>query len=304
MKIRYPFQYHGWSNCVLLSNDIVDLIATTDVGPRIMRFGFKGEQNEFFESADTLGQTGGEEWHSYGGHRLWHAPENIERTYFPDNSPIKYEDHGNFIRLVQPVEPNSAIQKEIDLFLSPDSTKVQIVHRLNNQGLWPIELAPWAISVMAPGGIAIAPFPPRGQHPEALLPVNSLSLWAYTDMSDPRWTWGHEYLMLQQDPSIELPQKVGMLSNDGWVAFANNGHLFIKAFNPDLDYFHPDFNSNIEFFTNQNFLELETLGAMNELEPDASIEYIEHWYLFDNIPQPKSESEVIRSILPALESIF
>ena len=29
------------------------------------------------------GKTGGSEWHIYGGHRLWHAPEVMPRTYYP-----------------------------------------------------------------------------------------------------------------------------------------------------------------------------------------------------------------------------
>ena len=81
-------EYKGWSNCVRLSNDLVDLIATTDVGPRIIRFGFVGGENEFKEYEDMMGQTGGDEWRTYGGHRLWHAPEVQPRTYFPDNAPI------------------------------------------------------------------------------------------------------------------------------------------------------------------------------------------------------------------------
>ena len=41
--------YRGWPNCCRLSNGLIDLIATTDVGPRIIRFGFVGEDNEFKE---------------------------------------------------------------------------------------------------------------------------------------------------------------------------------------------------------------------------------------------------------------
>jgi len=37
----------GWANCYRLSNDEVDLILTSDVGPRIMRYGFVDGQNVF-----------------------------------------------------------------------------------------------------------------------------------------------------------------------------------------------------------------------------------------------------------------
>ena len=76
-------EYRGWQNCYRLSNNLVDLIVTTDVGPRVIRFGFVGEENEFKEYEELMGRTGGAEWRIYGGHRLWHAPEARPRTYYP-----------------------------------------------------------------------------------------------------------------------------------------------------------------------------------------------------------------------------
>ena len=54
--------YKGWPNSYRLSNGTVDLVVTTDVGPRIIRFGFVGGENEFKEYEDMLGKTGGDEW--------------------------------------------------------------------------------------------------------------------------------------------------------------------------------------------------------------------------------------------------
>ncbi|HQE83180.1 MAG TPA: hypothetical protein PLM14_09285, partial [Candidatus Hydrogenedentes bacterium] len=71
--------YGGWPNCIRIAKGPIELIATTDVGPRIIRFGFSGGHNLFKEFEEHLGQTGGDEWRSYGGHRLWHAPEASPR---------------------------------------------------------------------------------------------------------------------------------------------------------------------------------------------------------------------------------
>ena len=49
-------EYRGWPNCYRLSNGLIDLIVTTDVGPRVIRFGFVGEENEFKEYDDDGGQ--------------------------------------------------------------------------------------------------------------------------------------------------------------------------------------------------------------------------------------------------------
>ena len=63
------------------------MIATTDVGPRIIRFGFVGEENEFKEYEDTTGQVGGDEWRIYGGHRLWHAYVMNKLDFYFNDDP-------------------------------------------------------------------------------------------------------------------------------------------------------------------------------------------------------------------------
>ena len=94
--------YTGWPNCYRLANGLVELVVTTDVGPRVIRFGFVGGANVFKEYDAMLGLTGGDEWRIYGGHRLWHAPEGKPRTYCPDNGPVQIEEHPGFVRLIQP----------------------------------------------------------------------------------------------------------------------------------------------------------------------------------------------------------
>lgn len=54
-------EYRGWPDCCRLSNDVIDLVLTADVGPRIIRFGFLGVANEFHEFGDMSGQSGGDE---------------------------------------------------------------------------------------------------------------------------------------------------------------------------------------------------------------------------------------------------
>lgn len=293
--------YEGWPTCYRLSNGQVELIVTTDVGPRIIRFGFVGQQNEFAQFAEMMGQVGGEAWRLYGGHRFWHAPEDLKRTYMPDNGPITFEQHKGFVRLIQPTEAQTGIQKEIDIRLSPQGARVQMTHRLRNHNLWPVELAPWALSVMAPGGMGIVPLPPRRAHDEQLLPANTLTLWAYTDMSDPRWYWGRRFIMLSQDPNASQAQKVGVSCRDGWAAYARQGHLFVKEFEYVAGANYPDLGSSVELFTDADMLEVETLAPLAPLAPNATVEHIERWHLFDNVPQPQNEADIVRDIMPLIK---
>ncbi len=51
--------YRGWQSCYRMKNDLVDLVLTADVGPRVIRFGFSGRENEFKEFEAEVGRTGG-----------------------------------------------------------------------------------------------------------------------------------------------------------------------------------------------------------------------------------------------------
>ncbi len=294
--------YKGWPNCHRLSNNRVDLVVTTDVGPRLIRFGFVGQENEFHEYEQMLGQVGGDQWRIYGGHRLWLAPEDKARTYCPDNEPVELERRAGSVRLIQPTEAITGVQKEIDIRLSPADAHVQVTHRLRNHNPSTVELAPWALSVMAPGGTAIIPLPPRGTHPEALLPVNTITLWAYTDMSDPRWTWGPRYVMLRHEPHATTPQKAGLMVIDGWAAYARNGHLFVKTFDYAQGAKYPDFGCCVETWTDADMLELETLGPLVCLQPGAAVEHVEHWFLFSDVPVPMDDLQVDRYVAPMIEA--
>lgn len=295
--------YRGWDNCYRVANERVELIATTDVGPRIIRFGFVGAENEFHEFDDQVGKTGGEAWRPYGGHRLWHAPEAAPRSYLPDNFPVEVQVQNYGIHLIQPVEVLSGIQKEMEISLDEAGAKVNVLHRLCNHGLWPVELAPWCQTDMAQNGVGIIPLPPRGPHPENLLPINSLSMWAYTELSDPLLVLGTQFILLGQDPTRPSPQKIGAYTLNGWTAYARAGHLFVKryTFQPGVRY--PDMNANVQIYTDGDILELETLAPLVILEPGEDVEHVEEWYLFDHIPQPAGEKDVIEHVLPTVLSI-
>ena len=293
--------YGGWDNCYRLSNDVVELIVTGDVGPRIIRFGFIGQENMFKEFPEQLGITESEKWLSFGGHRLWHAPESITRTYYPDLDPVLIQEIENGLLVTQQPEPTTGIQKQIEIKISTDEPEIKLTHTLINHNLWPIETAAWAISVMAPGGTAILPLPPRGPHPDFILPTSILSLWPYTDLSDPRWKFGKRYLMLKQDPQIKYAQKIGIFATDGWAAYANKGCLFVKQVPIQFDGIYPDFGANFEVYTDGDILEVESLGPYESIPPKGKIDHQEHWSLFKNVPAPQDEADILDHIVPLVD---
>jgi hypothetical protein len=288
-------QSKGWSNCYHLANRQVDLIVTSDVGPRILRFGFAGEHNELKEFPEQAGLTGGDTWRIYGGHRLWCAPEVPARTYQPDNFPVEVEVLGGTLRLTPPVEAAAGIQKQMEITL--EGSRVRVLHRLTNAGLWTEELGAWALTVMDGGGTCILPLPPRAAHDENLLPTNTLTMWAYTDLSDPRWTLGRRFLLLRQDATHPEEQKIGLLAPDGWIAYANRGHLLIKRVPFQAGAAYPDMGSSLETYANGSMLEIETLSPLTRLEPGASVEHLETWSLHKDIPAIRGDADVEKYVL-------
>lgn len=295
--------YGGWPNCYWLSDGRVELVVTADVGPRVIRFGFVDDRNIFREYSEMLGRTDDSDWLIYGGHRLWQAPEDPLRTYFPDNGPLTTSVEREGLRLTQPVEGTTGIQKSLELRFG-GSGQVVVTHRLSNRSGSPVELAPWAITVLAEGGTAILPLPPRGTHPECLSPNSILTLWPYTDLSDSRWTWGQRYILLRQVPSASLPQKLGASVADGWIAYANDGRLFVKAFERQIGADYPDLGANVELFTNGSMLEMETLGPLKRLAPGEALEHHERWFLFRDVPTPRNDHEVDQFVVPRVSGIL
>ncbi|MGE5550411.1 MAG: hypothetical protein ACM3ZC_07755 [Bacteroidota bacterium] len=286
--------YAGWPNCYRVTNGKIEFIMTSDVGPRVIRFGFVGGPNEFAEFPEDLGRTGGETWRIYGGHRLWHSPESRARTYFPDNGPVSVDTLPDGLEVSQPMETKTGIVKCMRLTMDPEAPRVTAQHQLKNGGVWPVEMAAWCLSVMAPGGVGLAPQPREGDE-EGLLPNRTLILWPYTEMCDPRYVWGSGLVRLSQD-SGRGPTKFGLSVTDGWAAYVNRGHLFLKEFAWDEDLPYPDGGASVEIYTNERMLELETLSPLVLLEPGEALTHTEVWSLFDGFALPEGDDEAIARI--------
>ncbi|HEY3940373.1 MAG TPA: hypothetical protein VGL97_23300 [Bryobacteraceae bacterium] len=296
-----PLSYAGWPNCFRLTDGEVELIVTTDVGPRIIRYGFVGGRNLFVEFPDQLGKSGESWWAMRGGHRLWIAPEIVPDTYALDNGPVRATFEGSRIRLLQPPEPETGLQKEISVVLS-NGRGVTVTHRVENTGPVTRRMAPWALSQMAPGGTGVATFPPRGRHEEHLQPTNPLVMWAYTDFADRRWLLTKRYLILRHDAAEHSPQKAGFFNQNTRAAYLLGTDLFIKRSEANPNVLYPDFHCCFEIFTNGDCLELETLGPLVDLLPGFSATHVEHWSLHRNIEVSAwTEAEIDRVILPLLK---
>ena len=295
--------WNGWPNCYRISNGEVEMVVTSDVGPRVMSYGFAGGQNFFWVQKETVGKTGQPEWILRGGHRIWVGPEDVKYTYPPDNSAVPVRVEGDVLIATQPVEKETGIEKQIEVRLAPQGSDVTIIHRLTNRTSMPLEFAAWALSMMAPGGRGVSGFPPRGTHPEMLQPTNPLVMWAFSDLSDPRWTWLKKYFVLRQDASNATPTKIGHFNPHTFGAYFLNGEMFVKRYEADPSKTYPDFGCSYETFTNADFLEIETMGPLTKVAAGATLEHVERWTLRRNAqPAAWTDAELDRILQPVLAS--
>ena len=273
--------------CYPLENDTLRLLVTRSVGPRILSFGFKDGENLFAEIPEGMIELpGSDPFHFYGGHRLWHAPEEPRRTYVPDDASVDIVPSENGLTVTQPTEAQTGLQKTLEIRLSGGSAQVVITHRLTNQGLWPVTCAPWAITQLKTGGTAILP---QTQHNTGVLPNRSLALWPYTDMINPNVRWGSNYILL--DAALDSPFKIGFPNPRGWLAYWWNGMLFVKRadYDPRKEYF--DFGSSSECYCGDRFIELETLAPIHNLAPGETASHIEIWELYRDVDRPRNQSD-------------
>ncbi len=273
--------------CVSLENGALELLVTQSVGPRILSLRFEDGENLMAELPDfAMDCPGIGTFHFYGGHRLWHAPEEPSRTYLPDDSPVNILSLENGLIATQQTEPQTGLQKSIEIHLTVDSAQVVITHRIANHSLWDVTCAPWAITQLKTGGMAIFP---QIRDDTGVLPNRSLTLWPYTDMSNPNVHWGSNYILLQAN--IDSPFKIGFPNPRGWQAYWLNGSLFVKHAKYEAQSAYYDFGSSSECYCSDKFIELETLAPIDTIAPGATASHIETWDLYANIDRPRVEKD-------------
>lgn len=279
-------------DCVFLKNKSLELLVTESVGPRIIRLSLTGGDNLLAELPDlTIESPDGDSFHFWGGHRLWHAPEVKRRTCLPDNEPVAITEIEQGLVVAESLPAATGIQKSLTIILPDDSAKVVIDHTLTNLGLWQVELAPWAITMMKPGGVAVLPQVSEDVDPDGVLPNRRLTLWPYTDINSPYIDWGNHFIQVHARVK-NGPLKIGFPNPAGWLAYVVDQTLFVKlaVYLPQATY--PDFGSSSECYCQPEFIELETLGPLTRLGPGETVTHREIWRLYPDISFEPGEEAI------------
>ena len=278
--------FHGLPTTIL-RNEHLALELLQEAGPRIVRLIPAGaDSNLFAELPGVHLPSPYGPYSLYGGHRLWHAPEHPARTYVPDDRGVVLQGTPAGARMQLPADEYTHIAKTLEVQLPADRPAVVVRHTLRNEGHWPVELAAWAITQFPPGGVAILPQTTTPLDDAGLLPNRQLTLWPYTLWEDARLELEDDYILVHSHADMADKFKIGYMNRYGWAAHLGQGYLFCKRTDSWPVASHPDMGCNTEVYTDERFLELETLSPLTQLAPGEELHHVETWeiYAAPNLP--------------------
>lgn len=299
----------GANGVVSLSGAALEVGCPTTFGPRVAHFGPPGGPNVFvtLDPDEVAAPPGGvPAVRLRGGHRLWTAPET-PATYVPDDEAVELDRGERWVSVCQPAVSNRPLERTISVTVDESEPVARVVHILTNRGREPVALAPWAITQMPPAGVAVAP-QSTAAHDELGLQANrTVVLWPYTQIDDPRLWLSDGAVTLRGGPrpgvQSQTPAdhacKVGVRGDAGWVAHVHTGTVFVTR-HERVDGSYPDFGAAVQVYTDHRFVEVETLGPLVDLEPDATVEHVETWELRHTDLDPV-DSEELTALLGELD---
>ena len=248
--------------CLRLENQQLSLWITKDVGPRILGLSLAGGDNLMVVLPDSkIPVESGDDYSLRGGHRLWYGPESPETTYITDDQPVEIRSVQDGVKIFQPIDGATGIQKILYISLDMDRAEVKIEHELLNTGSNPYQLAPWAVTMMRPGGEAILPLQLEKDDPHGLWPNRQLAFWPYTDIRSEHLALANRAVIVKATMSTGA-LKIGTPNTIGWIAYRFKKTLFVKRsdYHPDQEYL--DRQSSSQIYCNPSVIELETLGPV------------------------------------------
>lgn len=278
--------YSSFGQCLHIHNEVAELYVAVEFGPRVLHYSLKGGDNFFYTNeAKNYIQKGpafdeafypGAHWDVYGGNRLWRCPHHFPTVFYPDHDPVEVEEVEGGAILRCPPQIHNRVRNTVEVRLDPDSSGVRMRYAIENVGDEEKKIGCWALNVCKVGGVSVFPQP---QTPLGFIPNRHITLWDYTDMRDPRVTWGGKYVALRGDPKVDKPIKIGINNVDGWAFYLNMGLCYLLRFDHVDGAEYADFGVSYETYTNPYFLELESLSPLKTLAPGRAVEHRERWAL-------------------------
>jgi len=258
--------------CARLDDGNSALTITVSTGPRVLELRARGENLLALVPDATVPVSGGGRLRLLGGHRLWVAPEVPAITYQPDDRPCQAIEVEDGVRVTAPPD-GAGLTKSLEVRRAADGWNVD--HEIRNDSHEAMELAPWAVTMLRPGGEAVLAAAAGG---EGLQADRAIVLWPYTDPADARVSIERDALRVRCAPGPTL--KLGVASLDGRATYSLNGETFEKRTVVERGARYADRGAAVQLYVSDAFCEVETLGPLATVEPGGAVAHRERWRLW------------------------
>jgi hypothetical protein len=290
--------YHGWSNCLQISNGIVEATVVPAVG-RVMQFRFAGGEPVLWENREWFGKApdpSSQRWQNFGGDKSWPSPQSdwmkiTGRDWPPpvafDSMPDEAKVDGNAVVLTSSIDPHFGMRERRRVELEPGSPVMRITTTYEKIKGEPIKVGIGVITQLRDPQRAFMKLNPHSRFPQ-----------------------GYDHLMF--DPPQDVKAGDGMVSlvrghdkesqvgSDGGALLWMNEHYALRIESPRVPGgAYADHGCNTIIFTSKDpfaYVELETFGPLKTLREGDHIERTNVYTLFPrSIQDPFAEA---RKLLP------
>lgn len=260
-----------------LVSDDVTMTVDASKGGKIMSFRYN--DNEVLSQTQIPNSFGSTFWTSPQSE--WNWPPVPEYDSQPYMSEIK---DGSLILTGQKSERfGYRVRKQFTL--DPKDDSFVITYTIINESGEVRKVAPWEISRVPNGGIIFF-------DADEVLPANRMRGLPFT------YEKGAAWYVLDETRGHRKTNADG----EGWLAFYNNGLLFVKKFQ-DLTPEEPaPAEAEIQIYVNtgKTFVEIEEQGAYTELQPGEELNWTVRWYLIPadhDIAPSKALLKAVKKVL-------
>jgi len=275
--------WRGWPDCYRIKNKQCEVIIGASCGGRVLSFSLNGK-NIIFENVSQNGKTLND-WRikpfDPDGGRFDYGPERTTQsthslTWMGAWSAEIIDDYT--VRLTSAADTTLGMLSIREFRLHADSAVLMIKQTGTNITNYPLVRHFWGRTLVKPGGILVLPVQPRSRFEHGW----GRYLWnpdriESPDSTDERIKIDHKTFRFH---AVGPTLKGGTDADDGWMAYAVNGLLFIKRFivYKGQDYSGSDRMTGI-FYSNGTFTEIEPCSPTYIIQPNSSVSFLERWEL-------------------------
>lgn len=271
--------YHGWRDCVRMTNGTVDLVFVPQIG-RIMRYGYVNGPNMLWENPALFGKverTANGVWVNYGGDKLWPAPQSA--WGWPpdpdlDDGPCTVLLEGKHVLVNGMDSEKTGLRFRRIVEMDPEGTGVTLINMLVNGSEQTVNASVWEIAQTDDPDEAWLPAQKTADLPKG---------WAVFGGGEPDPAYAKE-----KDGVVHIRRKetqgvkYGAASGAGYVA-AVKGDTTFRIATPLLSGAkYPDDGKAQEIWTNGDplkYVELELLGPLVAIPPEGHTGLTVKWSL-------------------------